>query len=85
MVQSLSVELAEYLTNYTDYMINLKIPIKDISITRLYLEPFKWDFIKVDIAKLGKSVDLLTKCLNSNYFWKSLKKSHEELRVKYPL
>jgi len=65
----LSSELVEYLTSYTDYIANKKIPIKDTAIIRLFIEPFKWDFIQIDRAKLGKADMLLTECLKSDDFW----------------
>ena len=37
--------LVTYLTKCSDYLTNLKIPLKDMAVTKEFLEPFKWDFI----------------------------------------
>jgi len=50
----LSNHLIEYLTKYTDYLANEKIVIKDIALQRMFLEPFKWEFIAVEKFKLGE-------------------------------
>jgi len=57
------MELVGYLTKFTDYMANVKIGIKDLAMVREFMEPFKWDGVEVDRAKLGKATDLLTSCL----------------------
>jgi len=80
----MSIKLAENITRFTDYLANLKIPIKDIAIKRLYLEPLKWDYSTLDNKILGKGAGLLTKCLDSTYFWDALKSNHLALRPKYP-
>ena len=55
--------MVKYLTQYTDYMTNLKIPVKDMAVSREFLEPFKWDSIPVLKGKMGNCVGFLTKCL----------------------
>ena len=55
-----------------------------MKISRLFLEPFKWTFLEFDKAKLGKSSELLSKCLDSDEFWNGLKDSHSVLKKKYP-
>jgi len=55
-----------------------------MAISRMYLEPFKWTYLEVDMAKLGKGNELLSKCLNSDAFWTGLSKSHSILKKKYP-
>ena len=49
------------------------------------MEPFKWDYIAVDRAKLGNAADLLTTSLTSKEFWSYLKKYHGILSLKYTL
>ena len=68
--------LVTYLTKYSDYLTNLKIPLKDMSVTKEFLEPFKWEFIIETKHKLGNSIGLLEEALNSEYFWNELKKAH---------
>ena len=63
----------------------MKIHTKDTAIIRLFLEPFKWEFVEIDRKKLRNAGDLLTECFKSEDFWTGLKKSHRELLVKYPL
>ena len=47
----------------------------------MFLEPFKWDFITVESVKLGEEKhSLLSKCLDSEMFWKGLKAAHLTLR-----
>ena len=49
------------------------------------MEPFKWDYIEVDRAKLGKAAALLTNCLESREFWSNLKRFHQKLMLKYAI
>ena len=65
-------------------MVNEKVTVKDMALTKQFLGPFKWDFLAVDREKLGPAADLLTECLNSDEFWSSLKSSHGVLKLKYP-
>ena len=65
----MSKELADYLTKYTDYLANVKIPMKDVAISREFLQPFTWDNVIVHKAMLMDGADLLTTCLNSNEFY----------------
>ena len=37
--------LVDYFTKCTDYLANEKIHQKDMAITRLFLEPFRWGHI----------------------------------------
>jgi len=41
-------------------MLNDKIPMKDIALSRLFLEPFKWDSLLGYRGQLGSAADLLT-------------------------
>ena len=75
--------LAEYLTKYTDYMVNYKIPIKDMAICREFLELFIWSR-NFSQANMIKEANLLNKCLESDEFWNGLRDSHKILRDKYP-
>ena len=86
-VHKLSQTLVEFLTKLTDYLANLKYPLKDMAIVREYLEVFKWDIIGVDNKQLlGKSAGLLTACFETNSkFWTKLKTSHTLLLTKYPI
>ena len=43
ILDSATKEVAAYLTKYTDYLANEKVPVKDLSISREYTEIFKWD------------------------------------------
>jgi len=54
---------------YTDYMANPTIMYKDMAVSRLYLQPFKWSFIATERAKLGRADGLLKECLKSEFFW----------------
>jgi len=41
-------------------MTNLKIPIKDTALIRMFLQPFNWEFVELEKTKLGKAKELLT-------------------------
>ena len=77
------MNLAQYLTKFSDYWADNRIPTKDIAIQREFMEPFKWDYIQVDRTKLGNAADLLTNSLSSKAFWSYLKKYHSILAKKY--
>ena len=40
--------LVTYLTQFTDYLANEKIPIKDMRISKEFMEPLQWDNILAD-------------------------------------
>ena len=83
-ISNLSGVLAKFFTKYSDYLANRKISMKDMAISREYLEPLKWDQIQTYKMRLGKATNIVSKCLDSDQFWTKIKKSHEILRVKYP-
>jgi len=85
VIQIVCDSLIEWFTKYTDYLSNQKIVLKDLALERMFLEPFKWDFITIEKRNLGKDKSsLLSKCLDSECFWKGLKLSHITLKKRYP-
>ena len=72
-VQQMAVELAEYLTEYSDYMANENVVIKDMAVTREFMEPFKWEKIEDYKINLGESAELFSTCFESDDFWHHLK------------
>ena len=76
LIEKLSKALVEFLTKFTDYMANEKIPLKDMAISRQFLEPFKWDNVLFYSAMLGSGAGLLTCCLGSDQFWTGLEQAH---------
>ena len=58
--------------------------MKDMAISREYLEPLAWDQMQPYKMKLGKATNIVSKCLDSDEFWTKIKKAHDILRFKYP-
>ena len=75
--------MVEYLTKYSDYIINPKIPIKDMAVVKQFLEIFKWDNHSVHSETLENSSVLFKSCLSSEDFWTGLKEKHDILKIKY--
>jgi len=84
MVFEMSNNIVEYFTKYTDYMVHSKVHTKDMAVSRLYLQPFKWHLVAIERSKLGRADTLLAEIFNSNLFWDGMKDSHAELKLKYP-
>jgi len=55
LIKNQSRVLWNYYTKFTDYIANIKIPIKDIAVYREYLKPLKWDKMTNYKSKLGNS------------------------------
>jgi len=62
---------------------NSKVFIKDVAISREFLELFKWDSNVNHRKNLGQAANLVTNCFNSVKFWEELKSSNMELKKKY--
>ena len=74
------------MTQFSNYMADFRVEVKDVAVVREFLAPFKWDYyINIDHEKLGSSADLLTSCFQSDSFWSDLKHSHESLLEHYHL
>ena len=76
LIKTLSSDLAEYFTKFTDYMVNSKIMLKDMALIKQFLEPFRWQYGRADEEKLGGARDLVCHCLRSVDFWGELRNNH---------
>lgn len=83
VVNSCRKEIAAYLTKYTDYLADEKLPIKDLSISREYTEMFKWDTGEAYREHLRNGAVLVNRIFESEEFWTQLKKNHSTLKEKY--
>ena len=66
-------KLVNFLTKYSDYLCDQKYFIKDVALSRQFLEPFTWKYVDLSKLKLGNSISLLETVLKSDAFWQDLK------------